>query len=222
MSGFWPWWLTALALGSVTVGYWIVVRRPLGVSGVLARFTRVGEELEFDRGVAAVNNADQSALEAEMLALTQEAFGDIGGPLAADTPSTAGDAQAALGVMEPATHAPATGRACAPVPRLGAHLTFLAMLLAGGALAALWRGAWGTGSGMGEAFSTHLASGPAGLAVLGGGGLLVGFGTAMCGGCSAGHGLTGTGRLMPGSLVSTAFFFAAAVCVAMLLGWRLS
>jgi hypothetical protein len=222
MSAYLPWWLTALALGSITVGYWLAVRRPLGVSGVLARFTRVGEELEFDRGVAAVNDADQASLETELLALTQEAFGTMGGPPTDAASSTTSDVQPGAGVMEPAAHATEAGRACAPVPRLGAHLTFLVMLAVGGALAALLRGAWAPGTGLDAGFARHLASGPAGLAALAGGGVLVGFGTATCGGCSAGHGLTGSGRLMPGSLVSTAVFFAAAVTVALALGWRLS
>jgi uncharacterized protein len=222
MSPYLPWWLTALALGSITVGYWIAIRRPLGVSGVLARFTRVREELEFDRGVAAVNDADQSALEAELLAMTREAFGTAGGPAGDAASSTSGEPTSGAGAMEPAAHAAEAGRACAPVPRLGAHLTFLVMLVVGGALAALLRGAWAPGTGLGEGFARHIAAGPAGLAALAGGGALVGFGTATCGGCSAGHGLTGSGRLMPGSLVSTLVFFVAAVAVALALGWRLS
>ena len=124
--------------------------------------------------------------------------------------------------MEPAVPPAAGGRACAPVPSLGSHLTFLLMLAAGGALATLLRGGWGWSDGLGDAFARHVAAGSGGLAALAGGGLLVGFGTAMCGGCSAGHGLTGTGRLMPGSMVSTLSFFSAAVAVALLLGWRLS
>lgn len=218
MSGYLPWWGTALALGTLPVCYWIALRRPLGVSGVLARFTRVREELEFDRGVAAVNNFDQSALEAEMLALTREAFGDRGGLLAVDAPFTPGDARPAAGVMEPARTVATAGRACAPVPPLASHLTFLAMLVLGGAVVALLRGSWG--AGFGAAFTAQFAAGPAGLAALAGGGVMVGFGAAMCGGCSAGHGLTGAGRLMPGSLVSTGVFFAAAVATALLLGWR--
>lgn len=222
MTGFLPWWATALALGTLTVGYWLSVRRPLGVSGVLSRFTRVGEELEFDRGVAAVNDGDQAALEDELLALTREAFGHVGDDRAeaaqAVPVAAAPGALAPTGVMEPATPATAAGRGCAPVPPLGAHLTFLATLVAGGALVALARGSWG--AGLGPDFTALVATGPASLGVLAGGGLLVGFGTSLCGGCSAGHGLTGTGRLMPGSLLSTGAFFAAAVATALLLAWR--
>jgi uncharacterized membrane protein YedE/YeeE len=106
------------------------------------------------------------------------------------------------------------GRACAPTPALGEHAVFLASLVAGGLIASLLRGSFG--AGMGESFA-RFAPGPAGLAALTGGGLLVGFGTALCGGCTAGHGLTGCGRLMPGSLVSTALFFGSAVGVSFLI-----
>lgn len=51
------------------------------------------------------------------------------------------------------------------------------------------------------------------------GGVLVGFGTRLAGGCSSGHGLHGCGRLYPVSLVATAVFFGTAVAVSFLL-WK--
>lgn len=45
------------------------------------------------------------------------------------------------------------------------------------------------------------------------GGLLIGFGTRMAGGCTSGHGLSGSGRFQPSSLVSTAAFFGGGVVV---------
>ena len=51
------------------------------------------------------------------------------------------------------------------------------------------------------------------------GGVLVGFGTRLAGGCSSGHGLNGCGRLRPVSLVATAVFFGTAVAVSFLL-WK--
>jgi len=65
--------------------------------------------------------------------------------------------------------------------------------------------------------SARLGEGGALLALLGGG-ALVGFGSAACGGCTAGHGLTGCARLSPGSLVATAAFFGAAIATSLLLG----
>src|SRR5512138_1422303 len=74
MSSYLPAWAAALSLGAITVGYWILLRRPLGVSGVLARFSRIREEAAVDRGFAALD-ADRAQLEAAMLAMTAEAFG---------------------------------------------------------------------------------------------------------------------------------------------------
>ena len=45
------------------------------------------------------------------------------------------------------------------------------------------------------------------------GGLLVGFGTRMAGGCTSGHGLCGTSRLAPRSLVATGVFMAVGIAV---------
>lgn len=224
MTSYWPAWAAALALGTITVGYWIALRRPLGVSGVLARFSRLEEEAAVDRGFDALA-ADQASLEAAMIAMTAEAFGmapeevpaSLEGPEAPE-PAPSHDPASAMGEtpVAPAPEifeAPA-GRACAPTPALGEHAVFLAALVAGGLAASLLRGSFG--AGMGASFA-RFAPGPAGLAALTGGGILVGFGTALCGGCTAGHGLTGSGRLMPGSLVSTALFFGAAVGVSFLI-----
>jgi hypothetical protein len=218
MSGYWPFWVLAPALGALTVAYWIVLRRPLGVAGVLARFSRLREEREFDRGTE-VLQGDQAALEAAMAALTAEAFGPL--PSAPSAPAAEAAARVEPIPAEwpsppPAPARSATGRLCAPTPRLSAHATFLAALVAGGLATSLVKGTFG--GGMGAAFAAHLAPGPGGLAALLAGGVLVGFGTSLCGGCSAGHGLTGCGRLMPGSLLATAVFLASAVGASLLLG----
>jgi hypothetical protein len=223
MTSYWPFWVTAPALGTITVGYWILLRRPLGVSGVLARFSRVREEAAVDRGFAALE-ADREQLEAAMLAMTEEAFGiapeedevSMEGPLAPPSATTFDPAIAqppdATSVFEQPK-----GRACAPTPTLWEHALFLGALVAGGLLASLVRGSFGAISVPGAGFSRAVAQGAGGLLALAGGGVLVGFGTALCGGCTAGHGLTGCGRLMPGSLVSTAVFFATAVGVSFLI-----
>ena len=199
MTGYWPFWVAGPALGVLTVAYWIAVRRPLGVSGVLARFSRIGEEVRFDRGNE-VLAADGALLEAAMEAATAEAFGPM-----ESLPAAASEEE------KPA------GRVCAPTPRLSAHATFLLAMVAGGLVASAARGTFG--SSLGQAFALHVGSGARALAALAAGGFLVGFGASLCGGCSAGHGLTGCGRLMPGSLVATATFFSAAVGASLLLAW---
>jgi uncharacterized membrane protein YedE/YeeE len=45
------------------------------------------------------------------------------------------------------------------------------------------------------------------------GGLLVGFGVRLGGGCTSGHGVCGMARLSPRSIVSTAIFMATAAAV---------
>lgn len=198
MTEYWPSWIVALSLGALTLLHWIVLRRPLGVSGVVARFSRIREEAAFDRGTAVVAS-DPAALEAAFAAATAEAFGEL-------PPETA---------AAPAEEEP-RGRICAPTPRLSAHATFLLAIAAGGLVAALLRGTFGTP--FGPAFAGHFGTGSLRLVAMGGGGLLVGFGASLAGGCTAGHGLSGCARLMPGSLVATATFFATAVGVSFLLG----
>ena len=51
------------------------------------------------------------------------------------------------------------------------------------------------------------------LPLLMAGGLLVGFGTRMSGGCTSGHGVCGLSRLAPRSLVATGLFMAVAAIV---------
>src|SRR5512146_2629819 len=138
MAAFWSPWLVAPALAALTVGYWIVLRRPLGVSGVLGRFSRIREEAEFDRG-AAVLQAEQAALEAAMAEMTAEAFGPAFGATGTDGPVAVAAASAPAVTEWPAPQPAAPpapqGRVCAPTPRLAVHATFLVALAAGGLLA---------------------------------------------------------------------------------------
>ena len=55
---------------------------------------------------------------------------------------------------------------------------------------------------------------PASLLLLGG--LLVGYGTSMCGGCTSGHGVCGIARLSPRSLAATGMFMLTAVATTFL------
>jgi hypothetical protein len=222
MTSFLPAWAIAPALGAITVGYWLLLRRPLGVSGVLARFSRLREEAAVDAGFDAMES-NPDALQAAMAAMTAEEFGlspeeaevSLEGP---ETPRAAELGTQPAAKAETETMEAPLGRACASTPSLQEHAIFLAALAAGGLVAALVRGTFGaTGGGMGGEFSRLVGTGGRGIAALGVGGVMVGFGTALSGGCTAGHGLTGCGRLMSGSLVSTAVFFTAAVAFSFLL-----
>jgi hypothetical protein len=63
---------------------------------------------------------------------------------------------------------------------------------------------------IGGAASAHLMASPAVLIV---GGLLVGFGTRLSGGCTSGHGVCGNARLSLRSMVATGAFILAGVVV---------
>ncbi len=88
-------------------------------------------------------------------------------------------------------------------------------LLRGSADAA-WRIAFLAGLVIGAAGVAHLAGMAApridtSWPVLVLGGLLVGFGTQLGGGCTSGHGVCGIARLSPRSIVATLVFMAAAM-----------
>jgi hypothetical protein len=58
---------------------------------------------------------------------------------------------------------------------------------------------------------------PANWPVIVGGGLLVGFGTRLGGGCTSGHGVCGVARLSPRSIAATLVFMAVAIAVVFLM-----
>ena len=97
------------------------------------------------------------------------------------------------------------------------HAAFLVAMIVGGALAAATHGGWHARADLGADFARFAGSGWHGFAFLAAGGVLVGFGTAMAGGCTSGHGLCGTSRLQPGSIAATAAFFGAAVALSLVL-----
>ncbi len=215
MTAYWPWWAAAAALGTLTVGFWFVVRRPLGVSGVIGRLVDVRAQLEVERKDREGAAASEADLDAALLAATTEAFGcDPGDPVAtSDAPSASAAAPGP---------APRSGRARGPRPPLLAHALFLGGIVAGGALSAAVARRGPRTAGLGPAFEHVFGGGPRALGVLLAGGVLVGFGTTLADGCSTGHGLTGSSRLRPGSLLATGCFMAAAVAISLALGWRAS
>jgi hypothetical protein len=69
-------------------------------------------------------------------------------------------------------------------------------------------GAWLTMRATGDAMGFAITSSPALLVT---GGLLVGFGTQLGGGCTSGHGVCGVSRGSPRSIVATVTFVAVAI-----------
>jgi uncharacterized membrane protein YedE/YeeE len=89
------------------------------------------------------------------------------------------------------------------------RLPFLAGLVGGGALSAILGGGWSPTWSLGI-FDEVIGFGPAGkVAWMFAGGLCIGFGTRLAGGCTSGHGIFGLSNLELPSLASTLSFMAA-------------
>ncbi len=218
-EAYWPWWLGALALGLITFLFPALVRRPLGVSGSWERVLHWTRERRRDHEDELW--ADRVALTAALEAATVGVFGEEGrGSAGSSAAPRSGDAPTIEEVFGPAVGIDrgetSTGRR---VPVVTEALFLIALFL-GGLLAALASGRFEWRTDMGPDFASLVTADPwVMVMVLFGGGVLVGFGTRLAGGCSSGHGLSGCSRLHPGSLVATAVFFAAAAAMSTLL-WR--
>ena len=67
-------------------------------------------------------------------------------------------------------------------------------------------------------FDSVIGAGPIGkLAWMFAGGLLIGFGTRLAGGCTSGHGISGTLQLAVSSWLAAVSFFVGGIAAAMLI-----
>ncbi len=201
---FWPWWLGALALGSLTIAFWSVLRMPLGVSNSWDKVCFWRRERERERLKAGVVNAGPDRVQDALLAETLAQFG----PGALDQAVTA---PAASGAKRIANQT-------APV---ASHLIFLVMIGAGGVISALLNGGISMSFDLGPEHRAYFGDGVLLWLVLFLGGAATGFGVRLGGGCNTGHGLSGMGCLQVGSMVTTASFFGTAILVSLLLEWVL-
>mgnify|MGYP001329469917 CR=1 FL=1 len=196
-SGHWPWWFGGPVFAVVVVAFWLIERRLFGVVG---QYVQV---LEPAQGAAELDKASPEALEE---ALRRATLAEFGAEAVAEM--EAEQAREKERAPEP--------RRREPVPR-AASLLFLAMLPVGGAIGALVTGQFALRGTLGAVHERVVASGPMELVVLAVGGVLVGVGTRMAGGCTSGHGLSGCSRLQPSSLIATASFFGTGIAVSFLL-----
>jgi hypothetical protein len=198
---YWPWWLGALALGVMTVAMWRLEGRILGVSGSWGGAVDVTREEE--EAARKLDAADPAAIEDAMLRATLEAFGP---EAVAEYQQEMAEPSGPCAAKPPRKYLPRT-----------VHVVFLAMMGVGGALGALLRGSWRLHFDLGPVHEALTGGGATSVVTLVFGGVLVGFGTRMAGGCTSGHGLSGCSRLVPSSLVATASFFGTGVAVSFLL-----
>lgn len=201
---FWPWWLGALALGSLTIAFWSVLRMPLGVSNSWDKVCFWRRERERERLKAGVVNAGPERVHDALLAETLAQFGP-------DAVGQAVTSTAAAGTTRPANQT-------APV---ASHLIFLVMIGSGGIISAVLHGGINLSFDLGPEHRAFFGDGVLLWLVLFLGGAATGFGARLGGGCNTGHGLSGMGCLQVGSIVTTASFFGTAILVSLLLAWVL-
>ncbi|MFE1324321.1 YeeE/YedE family protein [Streptomyces sp. NPDC058735] len=218
MSGYWPWWAGAAALALITVNYTLSTERSFGVSSAWDRVLHWRRERRLEQ--MDEEFTDERALADALAAATAEHFGT--GPTAAATaapPAPHGSAGSLDGYPEPAEREDTSEASPGPAP-LVTQAALLLSIFFGGLIAAVTSGRFHLSLDMGPGFENVVTADPITMIiVLFAGGVLVGFGTRLAGGCSSGHGLNGCGRLRPVSLVATAVFFGTAVAVSFLL-WK--
>lgn len=218
MSNYWPWWAGAIGLAIVTINYTVTTDRSFGVSSAWDRVLHWRAERRVERMEAEFT--DDRALAEALAAATAEHFGTrpaaptppYAVPTLRNTPAHARD-------VSPAPDESASAAIRRPVPLVSQAALLLSIFL-GGWLAAVTAGRFDLRFDMGDGFREIVTDNPTHMiGVLFVGGVLVGFGTRLAGGCSSGHGLNGCGRLHPDSILATAIFFGAAVLTSFLL-WK--
>jgi uncharacterized protein len=194
---YWPGWLGGIALAVVMVLHWFGVGRMMAVSG---RVTAIVDRLRFGR---------EEQAEEECGEMTQE---ELLAAIRAETTTRFG-----ADALTAPTSTDAVEEKRAPQPFLTHPLLFVAMA-AGGLLATMASGS-PTLMLRSEGFTTLVGNSRVlASVVLVVGGMLVGFGTRMAGGCTSGHGLCGVSRGQRGSLLATVAFFGAGVVTSFALG----
>lgn len=215
MSTYWPWWAGAVGLAVLTVGYTLATDRSFGVSGAWDRVLHWRRERELER--TEEEFADERALTAALVKAGADHFATLGAEPAAPRQSHAEPSSGPPAELSAAEDPAVTRQRPAP---LVTQAALLISIFLGGLIASLVSGRFHLRLDMGPGFRNLVTANPVGMVVLlFTGGVLVGFGTRLAGGCSSGHGLNGCGRLDPVSIVATATFFGTAVAVSFLL-WK--
>ncbi|MFI9076141.1 YeeE/YedE family protein [Streptomyces sioyaensis] len=216
MSDYWPWWAGAIGLALITINHTLITDRSLGVSAAWDRVLHWRRERQLER--MDEEFADDQALAEALAAATAEHFGT--GTGASTVPQVPNEKSQPLEAdAEPAASERPAATSLRPAP-LVTQAALLMSIFLGGFIAAVASGRFHLRYDMGPGFRDLVTADPATMiAMLFVGGVLVGFGTRLAGGCSSGHGLSGCGRLRPVSIVATAVFFGTAVAVSFLL-WK--
>ena len=206
---YWEWWIGGLALGLFAVIFSFLTGKPLGVSGSWLSIARRKDDAVL-RASAKVLDGDQDQVKDDLLAMTMAEFGDDAlADASPDIPQRReGEADADV------TDTPKLKQDYTPWT---VHVFFLVTMFLGSYLASLTTGGFSWTIDLSPLHTQIFENdGEAWIALLFGG-MMVGFGTQMAGGCTSGHGLSGCAQLIPASLLSTVIFFGSATALTILM-----
>lgn len=205
---YWSWWEGALALGFFAIFFSLLTGKSLGVSGSWLSIARRKDDAILKES-AKVLEGDQDQVKNDLMAMTMAEFGDdalLGAPQRREGEANA-ESKSVTGPKSKQDFTPWT-----------VHAVFLASMFLGSYIAIMTT--TGEFSVSVELSALHAKifenQGEAWLALLIGG-MMVGFGTQMAGGCTSGHGISGCSQLVPASLLSTVVFFGSATALTFLM-----
>lgn len=199
MTGYLPWWITAIGLASVTLGFYMFSKKTLGVSGSWARVIQWRDDKVINDAEAPFANHPELFKDALMEA-TIEHFGEQRVTNFLQERHKSKSVEPAKEISKPVMR-----------NHWSVHMVFLCALILGGFIGAYFKGGASLQMDLGELHRGLFGSGFALFMTLFVGGMMVGFGTQLGGGCTSGHGLSGVSRLVPASLIATMSFFGAAI-----------
>ena len=206
MEEYASWWITALALSGVTLGYWLIFKMPLGVSGSWARIVLWKQESFITKTDKPFQSQPDTMVNA-LMAATLKAFGE----------DAVQDALSKHKGPIPGLGTVSQGKTIPNRLPWTAHFLFLLMVPVGGLITSVAMGTFNIQFNLGELHTSLFGSGFSYTLTLVIGGILIGFGTQLSGGCTTGHGLSGMSRLIPASIVATCSFFGAAVVTSLII-----
>ena len=206
MIEYWPWWLGALGLSGFCIIYFLLMGNLLGVSGSWGKVVNWRNEKVLD-DEASQFDSDASSMTDALMAETMAEFGDIAESIPTEVKNSK-DTQTSQTLSKEASLSRTSW---------SAHLVFLLCLTVGGFLAAMVSGSFKVDFALSQVHSAIFGSNIEVWLSMLFGGMMVGFGTQMAGGCTSGHGLSGCARLIPASLIATCVFMASAILLSLLM-----
>ena len=206
MIEYWPWWLGALGLSGFCILYFVLMGNLLGVSGSWGKVVNWRKEKVLDDEASKFDN-DASGMTDAFMAETLAEFGEL-----AESESTQ-----VKDNEDPQTSQTLSKETSLSRTSWSAHLVFLLSMTVGGFLAAIISGNFKLDLSLSQIHSEIFGSNIEVWLSLLFGGMMVGFGTQMAGGCTSGHGLSGCSRLLPASLISTCVFMGSAIFLSLLM-----